>query len=144
MRPSRSDAGAGTGADSRDERVSRTQRAFRVFVAANLGIAAAAAVILVLVFAGVVPAAETSTTGQAGAAALSDTVTMWAFIAAAMSTGMSALGAAYAVGHVGAAALGAMGERPEIAGRALIFVGLAEGIAIYGLIISIMILARLG
>jgi V/A-type H+-transporting ATPase subunit K len=44
---------------------------------------------------------------------------------------------------VGAAALGAIGERPEIAGRALIFVGLAEGIAIYGLIVAIMILGRL-
>ena len=50
----------------------------------------------------------------------------------------------HAVGHVGAAALGAMGERPEISGRALIFLGLAEGIAIYGLIVAIMILGRLG
>jgi V/A-type H+-transporting ATPase subunit K len=74
----------------------------------------------------------------------SDSAMMWGFISAAASTGLCALGAAYAVGHVGAAALGAMGERPEVAGRALIFVGLAEGIAIYGLIISIMILGRLG
>ncbi len=74
----------------------------------------------------------------------SDQVLMWGYIAAALSTGIGAVGAAYAVSHVGAAALGAMGERPELAGRALIFVGLAEGIAIYGLIISIMILARLG
>jgi len=78
------------------------------------------------------------------AASASDQVLMWGYIAAALSTGISAIGAAYAVSHVGAAALGAMGERPELAGRALIFVGLAEGIAIYGLIISIMILARLG
>jgi V/A-type H+-transporting ATPase subunit K len=38
--------------------------------------------------------------------------------------------------------MGAIGEKPELAGRALIFVGLAEGIAIYGLIIAIMILGR--
>ncbi len=69
---------------------------------------------------------------------------MWGFLAAAASTGIGALGAAYAVSQVGAAALAAMGERPELAGRALIFVGLAEGIAIYGLIVAIMILARLG
>jgi V/A-type H+-transporting ATPase subunit K len=69
---------------------------------------------------------------------------MWGFIAAAASTGLGALGAAYAVGHVGSAALAAIGERPEVAGRALIFVGLAEGIAIYGLIISILILNHLG
>ena len=79
-----------------------------------------------------------------GSGGMSDTVLMWGYISAALSTGFSAMGAAYAVSHVGAAALGALGERPELAGRALIFVGLAEGIAIYGLIISIMILARLG
>lgn len=75
---------------------------------------------------------------------LSDQVMMWGFVSATACTAITALGAAYAVSHVGAAAVGSMGERPEIAGRALIFVGLAEGIAIYGLIISIMILARLG
>jgi V/A-type H+-transporting ATPase subunit K len=47
------------------------------------------------------------------------------------------------VAVVGAASVGAMAERPEVAARALIFVGLAEGIAIYGLIISVMILGRL-
>jgi len=61
-------------------------------------------------------------------------------LAAAICTGLGSLGAGIAVAYVGAAALGAIGERPEIGGRALIFVGLAEGIAIYGLIIAIMIL----
>lgn len=61
-------------------------------------------------------------------------------LAAAICTGVGSLGAGIAVGYVGAAALGAISERPEMAGRALIFVGLAEGIAIYGLIIAIMIL----
>jgi V/A-type H+-transporting ATPase subunit K len=64
----------------------------------------------------------------------------WAFIAAAISTGLATIGAAIAVGLVGSSAMGAMSERPEMAGRALIFVGLAEGIAIYGLIVAIMIL----
>jgi len=67
----------------------------------------------------------------------------WAFIAAAMSTGLSAIAAGAAVAYVGAAAVGALSEKPETAGRALIFVGLAEGIAIYGLIISIMILGKI-
>lgn len=66
----------------------------------------------------------------------------WAFIAAAISTGLGCLGAGVAVAYVGAAAVGAVGEKPEIAGRALIFVGLAEGIAIYGLIVAIMILGK--
>jgi V/A-type H+-transporting ATPase subunit K len=61
-------------------------------------------------------------------------------LAAAICTGVGSLGAGIAVAYVGAAALGAISERPEIGGRALVFVGLAEGIAIYGLIIAIMIL----
>lgn len=65
------------------------------------------------------------------------------FIAAALSTGLAALGAGYAVGAVGSSALGAVSEDPKILGKTLIFVGLAEGIAIYGLIISILILGRL-
>ncbi|MCE2969346.1 MAG: ATP synthase subunit C [Burkholderiales bacterium] len=56
---------------------------------------------------------------------------------------MSALGAGYAVAKLGTAAVGALAEKPELFGRLLIFVGLAEGIAIYGVIISILILNRL-
>ncbi len=108
----------------------------------RLGLAAVTLGGLLVACAGVVLAAEGL--GTEPAKHLSDSVMMWGFIAAALATGIGALGAAYAVGHVGAAALGAMGERPEIAGRALIFLGLAEGIAIYGLIIAIMILGRLG
>ena len=63
--------------------------------------------------------------------------------AVAITIGIACLSAGYAVGKVGAAALGAAAERPEIMGRALIFVGLAEGIAIYGLIIAIMLVGRL-
>jgi V/A-type H+-transporting ATPase subunit K len=61
-------------------------------------------------------------------------------LAAALSTGLAAIGAGIAVGLVGAAAAGAIAEKPEIFGRVLIFVGLAEGIAIYGLIISFIVL----
>ncbi|MGC9520343.1 MAG: ATP synthase subunit C [Anaerolineae bacterium] len=63
-----------------------------------------------------------------------------AYIAAAIAVGAGSLGAAYAVSTVGSAAVGAIAERPEIFGRALIFVGLAEGVAIYGLIIAFIIL----
>lgn len=71
-------------------------------------------------------------------------IVRWGFIAAAAAAGMSAIGAAYAVAVVGGAAMAAVAEKPEVAGRAIVFVGLAEGIAIYGLIIAIMILGRLG
>ena len=70
-------------------------------------------------------------------------VTMWGFAAAAFSTAIGSIGAGIAVAYVGSAALGAIGEKPELAARALIYVGLAEGIAIYGLIISIMILTKI-
>ena len=65
-------------------------------------------------------------------------------MAAAISTCVSAIAAGIAVSIVGSAAMGAVAEKPEVMGRSIIFVGLAEGIAIYGLIISIMILGKLG
>lgn len=64
-------------------------------------------------------------------------------LGAALATGLSVLGAGYAVGIVGSAALGAIAEKPELFGRTLVFIGLAEGLAIYGLIVSILILGRL-
>ena len=63
-------------------------------------------------------------------------------IAIALVVGLSCIGAGWAVGHVGSAAVGAVSEKPEIFGRSLVFVGLAEGIAIYGLIIGILLLFR--
>jgi len=64
-------------------------------------------------------------------------------IAAALSTGLATIGAGIAVAISGSAALGAISENPDLLGKTLIFVGLAEGIAIYGLIISILILGRI-
>ncbi len=65
------------------------------------------------------------------------------YYAIAITVAVGCLSAGYAVGKVGAAALGAAAERPELLGRAIIFVGLAEGIAIYGLIIGIMLIREL-
>jgi len=62
------------------------------------------------------------------------------FLGAGIATGLAAIGSGIAVGIVGAAAIGAIAEKPELLGRTLIFVGLAEGIVIYGLIISFIIL----
>lgn len=62
------------------------------------------------------------------------------YIGAALSTGLATIGTGYAVGTVGSAALGAISEDASILGRTIIFVGLAEGIAIFGVIISILIL----
>jgi V/A-type H+-transporting ATPase subunit K len=86
------------------------------------------------------PAVASETT--AAGAALAPEALGWGFIAAALATGLSSLGAGIAVAGVGSAAIGAIAEKPELLGRSLIIVGLAEGIAIYGLIISILILNR--
>jgi len=61
-------------------------------------------------------------------------------ISIAIVVGVSAIAAGFAVARVGSAAIGAVSERPEIFGRTLVYVGLAEGIAIYGLIIGIMLM----
>jgi V/A-type H+/Na+-transporting ATPase subunit K len=65
------------------------------------------------------------------------------YLSAAIAIAAATLGAGIAVAVVGSAAMGAISEKPELSGRALIFVGLAEGIAIYGLIVALMILAKL-
>ena len=80
---------------------------------------------------------------QSTGAKASGSSTGWGLIAAALSVGLSSLGAGIAVSGVGSAAMGAVSERPELMGRSLIYVGIAEGIAIYGLIVSIMILGRI-
>lgn len=81
--------------------------------------------------------------GAAAAAAAPDPrVLQWAFISAAAAAGLSTLAAGYAVAVVGSAAVGALAEKPELLGRVLILVGLAEGIAIYGLIVAILILNK--
>lgn len=89
---------------------------------------------------GVAREAEPGPAGETTLTAESAKVAGMGLLAAAICTGVGSLGAGVAVAYVGAAALGAISEKPELAGRALIFVGLAEGIAIYGLIIAIMIL----
>ncbi len=94
---------------------------------------------LVLWWSNTALAADAST---AAASALPEGAVQWGFLAAALAAGLSSLGAGIAVASVGSAAIGALAEKPELLGRMLIFVGLAEGIAIYGLIISILILNR--
>lgn len=64
-------------------------------------------------------------------------------IAAALSTGLACIGSGIAVAMVASSAVGAISENPSLLGKTIIFAGLAEGIAIYGLIISIMILNQI-
>ena len=109
-----------------------------------------AVLVLMVIGAGIVWLTWPSTAAAAGVDGQADP---YASLANAISTGLSAIGAGIsvggaaigagiAVGGTGAAAVGTIAEKPESLGRALIFVGLAEGIAIYGLIISFMVLNR--
>ena len=104
-----------------------------------LGIVVALAATALLVAAAHAVGAQSGETPRPDAA-----LSGWAFVSAALSTALATLGAGYAVARVGSAAVGAVAEKPELFGRVLVLVGLAEGIAIYGLIVSILILNRLG
>ena len=107
-------------------------------------------VIGVLVAAGALMwLASPQTVMAAGAAAAAGTPDPYATLAAALAAGVATiaagvatLAAGFAVSNTGAAAVGAIAEKPEVFGRALVFVGLAEGIGIYGLIVAVLILNR--
>jgi V/A-type H+-transporting ATPase subunit K len=70
-------------------------------------------------------------------------VMKYGLIAAAVAFGLGAIGAGIAISHVGAAAMGAVAEKPQIAGQALIFVALAEGLVVFGFITALMILGKI-
>jgi V/A-type H+-transporting ATPase subunit K len=63
------------------------------------------------------------------------------YIAAAIAVGLATLGGGIAVGQIGAAAMAAMSENPDLSGKALPFVGMAEGICLWGFIVALMILS---
>ena len=72
------------------------------------------------------------------------TSTGYKYLAASLAFGMAAAGAGYALGQSGAAAIAAVVEKPETRTSALVFVALAEAIAIYGFVIAIIILGQTG
>lgn len=89
----------------------------------------------VFMFSGQAEAAE--------AAASAPSIAGMGYLAAALSTGLACIGGGIAVSAAASAALGAISEDGSILGKSLIFVGLAEGVCLYGLIISFMILGKL-
>lgn len=78
----------------------------------------------------------------APSAAASPETVKWGLLAAAIAFGLGAIGAGIAISHVGAAAMGAVAEKPQIAGQALILVALAEGLVVFGFITALMILGK--
>ncbi len=94
----------------------------------------AAAVLLLFI---AIPAAFAQTEAAATQAAPSPI----RYIAAAVAVGLATVGGGIAVGQIGAAAMAAMSENPELSGKAIPFVGLAEGICLWGFIVALMILS---
>lgn len=123
----------------------RARRMFMPTVITNLAVFFG--VQLVTVFLGVNDALAASEKAAEVAKAVSGVAdisigTGLAFIGIALPTAFSTIAAAMAVGPIGAASLAAVSEKPEMFGRTLVYLGLAEGIAIYGLVLSILLLNR--
>lgn len=81
--------------------------------------------------------------GDGSAAASGDINSGLSMIAAALATGISGIGGGIAVGNAAPAAIGATSEDPKAFGKALIFVALGEGVALYGLLVSILIISSI-
>jgi len=76
---------------------------------------------------------------QAAEVAAKAEIELGKFLAMALSVSVCSVAAGYAVGKIGVAAIASASEKPEIFGRTIIFAGLAEGIAIYGLLVAFLI-----
>ena len=109
----------------------------RLFLAVNgVVLLGGLAVLLAAASAGSATAEAGATVSQGGGG------TWAALLGAAISVAGSSIGAAIAVAYTGSAALAALSERPELFGRAMVIVGLAEGIAIYGLIVAVILIGK--
>lgn len=118
----------------------KTRGRYKTALGANLFLFFGTMVIAaVLMFNGNAFAAEET----ASAAGSASSAAGMGYLSAALATGLSCLGGGIAVSAAASAALGAISEDSSILGKSLIFVGLAEGVCLYGLIISFMILGKL-
>ncbi|MFH9176644.1 ATP synthase subunit C [Streptomyces albogriseolus] len=104
-------------------------------VGADAVLLVAATVVLTLAAGGGSAQAATSAAQDSGSGSA-------ALIGAAIAVAASTIGAGIAVAYTGAAALAALSERPELFGRAMVIVGLAEGIAVYGLVVAVILVGR--
>jgi V/A-type H+-transporting ATPase subunit K len=119
----------------------RGRRTLQVFLVMNGLLGLAALGLLIAALAGGPAVAQPDQLAVAAESAGADA--NWAaLLGAAIAVAGSSIGAGIAVAYTGAAALAAISERPEIFGRAMVIVGLAEGIAVYGLIVSIILVGR--
>jgi V/A-type H+-transporting ATPase subunit K len=119
----------------------KTQKRFFRTLGCNAFFLVCALVFALIMAAGGDVQASATATSQVAEAATS-TIGL-GYIAAALSTGLACIGGGIAVASAASAALGAVSEDPSILGKSLIFVGLAEGVCLYGLIITFMIMGNL-
>jgi len=117
-----------------------------MYILAGIGVLLMVGAVVLLVAALTAGPAAAGTATAAGvkiaAGTAATSVNGSALLGAAIAVAGSTIGAGIAVAYAGAAALAAMSERPELFGRAMVIVGLAEGIAIYGLIIGIILIGK--
>jgi V/A-type H+/Na+-transporting ATPase subunit K len=111
--------------------------ATRILLAANGLLLLAALVLIVLALT-----ASSSSAEVVAAATTSKALNGSALLGAGIAIAGSSIGGGIAVAYTGSAALAAMSERPEMFGRAMVIVGLAEGIAIYGLIVAVILVGK--
>jgi V/A-type H+-transporting ATPase subunit K len=116
----------------------RAQRWWKGTLATNLLVFAGASLALLAMGIDTALAAETAGTHGEISTGLG-----LALLGAGLPTGLAAFGAGLAVGPVGAASLAIISEKPEMFGRTLIYLGLSEGIAIYGLVVTILLLGKI-
>lgn len=121
----------------------RAQRWWRNSLGANLGLGLIGLLGFAFTTSQEVLAATQAAGGGGGGGAEISVGLGLALLGIGLPTGLATIGAGIAVGTVGAAALALLGEKPEMFGRTLIFLGLAEGIAIYGLVVTILLLGRI-
>jgi len=118
----------------------RARRWLKGGLGLNLLVFAAAEIGILLIGVGDVMAATPDT-----GAGLEVTVGLGlSLIGIGIPTALATIGAGIAVGPIGAASLAVISEKPELFGRSLIYLGLAEGIAIYGLVVTILMLGKIG
>ena len=120
----------------------RARRLFMPTVVGNIALFFGAQLVVTIIGVNDALAAPEVTAALAGDAGISLGMGL-AFIGIALPTAGSTIAAGLAVGPIGAASLAAVSEKPEMFGRTLIYLGLAEGIAIYGLVVSILLLGRI-
>ena len=118
----------------------------RMRVLANAGVFLIATLLMIMMAVGVsaeAPDAGTAPDTAAVEAAPAQNSQGMGYLAAALATGLSCLGAGIAIASTAPAAIGAFSEDPKAFGKALIFVVLGEGVALYGLLISILLINKL-